>query len=339
MKPLTSLSELREVVAVLPEPDRHARQVAKERQQMLTKPQGSLGRLEEIALWLAAWQGVARPKADRCQTIVFAGNHGVAANGVSAFPPAVTEQMVANFRTGGAAINQLCRSIGSDLDVIALDLDRPTADFTETAAMSSDECVDAINKGIDAISPEADIVALGEMGIGNTTSAAALCCALFGDESAAWVGRGTGVDDATLALKADLIRSAVSRNVAQLSDPIDILRHFGGRELGAIFGATLAARHYRIPVIIDGFVCTAAVAPLAALNENALDHCLVGHSSVEPGHPHLLSKLGKVALLDLGMRLGEASGAALALGIVKASVAVHDGMATFTEAGVSEEKD
>lgn len=338
MKLLTSLSELRKVAAALPGPDEHARRVARERQEILTKPRGSLGRLEEITLWLAGWQGVARPKADRCQTIVFAGNHGIADRGVSAFPPAVTEQMVANFRTGGAAINQLCRSVGSDLDVIALDLDCPTADFSKAAAMSSDECLDAINRGIDAINPEADIIALGEMGIGNTTSAAALCCALFGDEPAIWVGRGTGVDDATLALKADLIRSAINQHVAQLSDPINVLSYFGGRELAAIFGATLAARHHRIPVIVDGFVCTAAVAPLAALAKNALDHCLVGHSSVEPGHRHLLERLGKTAVLDLDMRLGEASGAALALGIVKASIAVHEGMATFAEAGVAEKE-
>lgn len=336
MTPLTSLFELHVIAAALPAPDEHARRVAAERQQILTKPQGSLGRLEEIALWLAAWQGSERPKLDVCQTIVFAGNHGIAARGVSAFPPSVTEQMVANFRSGGAAINQLCRSVGAALDVHPLDLDRPTADFSEKEAMTAEECLTAINAGIGAVNPDADIVALGEMGIGNTTAAAALCCGLFGGDPSVWVGRGTGIDDSTLALKANLIRLAIKRHQGALDDPAAVLCRLGGRELAAILGATLAARAHRIPVVLDGFVCTAAAAPLAVLSGGALDHCLVAHSSVEPGHRLLLEKLGKTALLDLEMRLGEASGAALALGTLKSAVAVHNGMATFTEAGVSE---
>lgn len=336
MKPITSLPELRTLAATLPQADEHARRIAAERQQLLTKPQGSLGRLEEIALWLAAWQGRARPEADRCQTIVFAGNHGIAARGVSAFPSAVTEQMVANFKTGGAAINQLCASAGSALDVHALELDRPTADFSEQAAMTSEECLSGINAGIEAVDPDADIVALGEMGIGNTTSAAAMCCGLFGDDPSMWVGRGTGIDDTALAQKAELIRSAIRRHEQALDDSLAVLCALGGRELAAIFGAALCARHHRIPVVLDGFVCTAAAAPLHALAEGALEHCLVGHSSVEPGHGKLLERIGKTPLLDLDMRLGEASGAALALTIVKSAVAVHNGMATFAEAGVSE---
>ncbi len=338
MDPLTSLPQLHDIVALLPKADSHARRVAMERQQLLTKPAGSLGRLEEIAVWLAAWQGVASPKLDLCQTIVFAGNHGIAAKGISAFPSAVTEQMVANFRSGGAAINQLCESVDSRLDVHALDLDRATADFSEKAAMSPETCLDAINRGIKAINPDADIVALGEMGIGNTTAAAAICCGLFGGDPSLWVGRGTGVDDTTVALKADLIRSAISLHGKQLDDPTLVLCCFGGHELAALLGATLSARCHRIPVILDGFVCTAAAAPLAALAEGALDHCLVGHTSVEPGHKQLLEKLQKQAILDLDMRLGEASGAALALGIIRSAVAVHNGMATFTEAGVSEQR-
>lgn len=336
MKPLASLSELRDVIAALPAANAHARRVAEERQQTLTKPKGSLGRLEDIALWLAAWQGVARPKVDRCQTIVFAGNHGIAARGVSAFPSAVTRQMVANFKAGGAAINQLCKSVGSDLDVHAFDLDRATADFSETAAMSPELCLEAINKGMASVDPGVDLLALGEMGIGNTTTAAALCCGLFGGDPSDWVGRGTGVDDTTLALKADLIRRAMALHGKELGDPVSVLRHLGGLELAAIFGATLCARNHHIPVVLDGFVCTAAAAPLEATAKGALDHCLIGHASVEPGHGHLLEKLEKMAVLDLNMRLGEGSGAALALGIVKSAVTVHNGMATFAEAGVSE---
>ena len=339
MKPLTSLSELQDICSDLPLADDNTRRVAEERQRILTKPQGSLGRLEEIAVWLAAWQGSANPKSDRCQTIVFAGNHGIAAKGVSAFPPAVTQQMVANFRTGGAAINQLCKSVGSDLDVHAFDLSQPTADFSGHPAMASEICLEAINKGISAIDQKADIVALGEMGIGNTTAAAALCCALFEGDPSDWVGRGTGIDDTTLALKSDLIRSAIRLHQEQLVDPVSILRHFGGLELAAMLGATLCARHHRIPVVLDGFVCTAAVAPLQIMSAGALDHCVVSHCSVEPGHRNLLGQLQKIAILDLNMRLGEASGAALALGIIKSAVAVHNGMYTFAEAGVSEQHD
>lgn len=336
MNPLTSLSQLQEIVTTLPVADSHARRVAIERQQLLTKPVGSLGRLEDIAIWLAAWQGIARPKLDLCQTIVFAGNHGIAARGVSAFPPVVTEQMVANFQNGGAAINQLCESVGSSLDVHVLNLDCATADFSEKAAMSPEICVEAINNGIAAVNPDADIIALGEMGIGNTTSAAAICCGLFGGDPSHWTGRGTGVDDATLALKAELIRSAIILHEQQLDDPISVLRCLGGRELAALFGAALCARYHRIPVILDGFVCTAAVAPLAVLTEGALDHCIVSHRSVEPGHCQLLEKLKMRSVLDLDMRLGEASGAALVLGIVRSAIAIHNGMATFAEAGVSE---
>ena len=335
MQALNSLNELRDLAKDLPQADSHARAVAEERQQILTKPAGSLGRLEDIAVWLASWQGKPRLRLDRCKTIIFAGNHGIASRGVSAFPPAVTEQMVANFQNGGAAINQLCKSVGSELDVHPIHLDNPTADFSNAPAMSDKECLEAINIGISAVSPQSDLIALGEMGIGNTTSATALCCALFGGDPSHWVGRGTGIDEASLALKADLVRTAMDLHDRQLGDPITVISHVGGRELAAILGAVLAARCHRIPVLLDGFICTAAVAPLASMAQDALDHCLVGHSSVEPGHGQLLQKLGKTALLDLGMRLGEASGAALAIGIVKSAVAVHNGMASFAEAGVS----
>lgn len=336
MQALTSLHELGDLVKDLPRADTHARDVAEERQKILTKPAGSLGRLEEIAVWLASWQGRSRPKVDKCQTIIFAGNHGVAARGVSAFPPAVTEQMVANFRNGGAAINQLCKSVGSDLDVHPIQLDTPTLDFSSAPAMSEEACLQALNIGINAVSSQSDLIALGEMGIGNTTAAAALCCALFGGDPSLWVGRGTGIDDASLALKAELIRAALSLHGRQLDDPKAVIRYLGGRELAAILGSTLSARYHRIPVLLDGFVCTAAAAPLAAIAHGALDHCLVGHSSVEPGHGRLIQKLGKTALLDLDMRLGEASGAALAMAVIKSAVGVHNGMATFAEAGVSE---
>ena len=336
MAEVNSRQQLMELVQALPTADGAMRQTAAARQNNLTKPPGSLGRLEELALWLSAWQGKPKPVLENCQTIIFAGNHGVAERGVSAFPADVTAQMVANFKAGGAAINQLCKSVGSSLDVHALDLDRPTADFSKQPAMDEIDLLEAVNRGMAAVDSAADILLLGEMGIGNTTVAAALCAALFGGEPINWVGRGTGVDDAKIALKADLIETALIKHADRLDDPIGCLASMGGREQAAIFGATLMALLLKKPVILDGFVCTAAAAPLSKLTPTGLDHCIVGHVSMEPGHRKLIDHLGKKALLDLDMRLGEGSGAAVALGIVKSAVAVHNDMATFAEASVAE---
>ena len=328
-----TLARIAGLADTLPSADEEARAAAARRQDSLTKPPGSLGRLEEIALFMAAWQGTERPRIARAQALVFAGNHGICAQGVNPFPQEVTAQMVANFAAGGAAINQLCRVNGAELSVIALDLDRPTADFTAGPAMTEAETLDAMNRGAAAVDPQADILTLGEMGIGNSTISAALCAALFGGEVADWVGRGTGSDDAGLRRKAD----AIARGLARHPDrpPLETLAALGGREQAAICGAVLAARAARIPVILDGFICTAAVAPLFAADPRLLDHCLVGHVSREPGHAKLLSAMGKTAILDLDMRLGEGTGAALALGIVRAALACHDGMATFADAGIS----
>jgi nicotinate-nucleotide--dimethylbenzimidazole phosphoribosyltransferase len=303
------------------------------REPKLTKPAGSLGRLEEITRHLSAWKGVHPPRLEALQACVFAGNHGIAALGVSAFPSAVTEQMVINFQNGGAAINQLCRTFGLDLSVDDIELDNPTADFTRGPAMSEDECLDAFKIGFDAVEEGSDLVILGEMGIGNTTSAAALCLALFGGEAEDWTGRGTGVGDEQLKKKIEVVRKGVAANPTD--DPLQKLAAVGGRELAAIVGAVTSARLKRVPVILDGYVCTAAASVLNAVRRDALDHCLIGHVSAEPGHRLLLEKLEKRPLLDLDMRLGEGSGAAAAIGLVKAAVACHMGMATFGEAGVS----
>ncbi|WP_207101908.1 nicotinate-nucleotide--dimethylbenzimidazole phosphoribosyltransferase [Paracoccus shandongensis] len=333
MMRLESLSQVAALADTLPVADKAARAAAARRQDSLTKPPGSLGRLEEIALFMAAWQGTERPRAERAQALVFAGNHGLCAQGVNPFPQEVTAQMVANFRAGGAAINQLCRVNGAALSVIALDLDRPTADFTTGPAMTGPEVLEAMNRGSAAVDPQADILTLGEMGIGNSTVSAALCAALFGGEVADWVGRGTGSDDAGLQRKIDAITRGLARHRGR--PPLETLAALGGREQAAICGAVLAARAARIPVILDGFICTAAVAPLFAADPRLLDHCLVGHLSLEPGHRKLLAAMGRTAILDFDMRLGEGSGAALALGIVRAALACHNGMATFADAGVA----
>jgi nicotinate-nucleotide--dimethylbenzimidazole phosphoribosyltransferase len=336
MTSFASLEELRAACIELPAADEEAAAVAVGRDATLTKPPHSLGRLEDSVFWLARWQGRNPPRLDRVEVLVFAGNHGVVAQGVSAFPAAVTAQMVANFSAGGAAINQLSRVAGARLRVIPLALDRPTADFTQAPAMTEAEFLAAVATGYDAVSSEADLVCLGEMGIGNTTSAAAIAAALFGGGGMRWAGRGTGIGDDGLARKRTVIDAALDRHQGVLADPLRVAATLGGRELAALLGAVLAARHKRVPVLIDGFVCAAAVAPLAKLHSGALAHALAGHVSAEAGHRALLDELGLQPLLDLGMRLGEASGAAVAALILRAALACHTGMASFGEAGVSE---
>ena len=332
--PFQSLADIRRLLKDLPEPDAGMRKAAEARNAVLTKPAGSLGRLEDIAVWVAGWQGTDRPAIERPLVLVFAGNHGVTARGVSAFPAEVTVQMVANFRAGGAAINQLARTFGARMEVVALDLDRPTADFTAAPAMSEAECIAALAAGWDAVDPDADLLITGEMGIGNTTSAAALACALFGGAAAEWTGRGTGIDDKGLALKTQVVAEGVARHAGVA--PLEALACLGGARLAAMAGAILRARIEKIPVILDGFICCAAAAVLEREVPGALDHAIAGHVSAEGAHRKLLAGLGKAPLLDLGLRLGEGSGAALAIGVLKGAVACHSGMATFAEAGVSD---
>ncbi|APR53003.1 nicotinate-nucleotide--dimethylbenzimidazole phosphoribosyltransferase [Sphingomonas koreensis] len=322
-------------LADLPGPDAGAREAAAARQAQLTKPAGSLGRLEEIALFMAGWQGKERPALDRVRTAIFAGNHGVTRHGISAFPADVTVQMVANFEAGGAAINQLARAAGLELRVIALDLDRPTADFTEAPAMSADECLAALNRGAELVEPGLDLLTVGEMGIGNSTAAAALCARSLGGDVRDWVGPGTGLDSAGIARKVAVTEQALAKHADAPRTAFETLRRLGGREIAAIAGAVLAARHARVPVMLDGFIACAALAPLVADQPALAEHCLAGHCSAEPGHRRLLHQFSLTPLLQLGMRLGEGSGAAVAVPIVRAALATHNGMATFAEASVS----
>jgi nicotinate-nucleotide--dimethylbenzimidazole phosphoribosyltransferase len=336
MTTFSSFADLRAACLDLPSGHPAASAAVTKREDTLTKPPKSLGRLEEFTAFLAHWQGHAPPRLDRAEVLVFAGNHGVTAQGVSAYPAEVTVQMVANFSAGGAAINQLARAAGAALRVIPLSLKHPTADFTQGPAMSEKEFLAAVSAGYAAVSHESDLVCLGEMGIGNTTSAAAIAAALFGGGGARWAGRGTGVDHDGLARKRATIDRALSRHAALLNDPLRVAAALGGRELAAILGATLAARGHNIPVLLDGFVSTAAAAPLYRLRTDTLAHALAGHVSAEAGHRALLDELHLKPIVDLNMRLGEASGATVALLILRAALACHTGMATFGEAGVSD---
>lgn len=326
--------DIRALVRSMPKADEDALEKAREREPQLTKPSGSLGRLEEIAHWLGAWQAKYPASIDRPLVAIFAANHGVARHGVSAFPQSVTRQMLDNFASGGAAINQICVANNIGLKIFDLAIDMPTRDILDGPALTEAECAATMAFGMEAIAGGTDLLVVGEMGIANTTVAAAICCALHGGAPAEWVGRGTGVDDATFEKKIDVVRRAVELHGSHRSDPLEILRRVGGREIAAMAGAILAARHQRVPVILDGYVCGAAAAVLHALDPSALDHCVAGHCSAEAPHARLLEKIGKKPLLDLGMRLGEGSGAAVAVSIVKAALACHNNMATFDTAQV-----
>jgi nicotinate-nucleotide--dimethylbenzimidazole phosphoribosyltransferase len=326
--------DIRNLVKDIPGPDLDAVAACRAREGQLTKPPGALGRLENLSEWLCAWQAQHPPKSERVVVAVFAGNHGVVAQGVAAYPQEVTMQMVANFQHDGAAVNQICKSFDLGLKVFELALEKPTRDITQDAALDESECAATMAYGMEA-TEGCDILCIGEMGIGNTTIAAAICHGLFGGEPQDWVGPGTGVDAEGLKRKADAVRRAAALHKAHLGDPLEVLRRLGGRELAAMAGAVLAARLQRIPVILDGYVATAAAAVLFAIRPDALDHCVAGHLSAEPAHRRLLEKLGLKPILELGMRLGEGSGAAMAAGIVKTAAKLHNGMATFASAGVS----
>lgn len=326
--------DFRTLLRELPGPDTAALVAARDRDRQLTKPPGALGRLEEIAMWLAAWSGRS-PAVNRPLVAIFAGNHGVTKHGITPFPSSVTQQMVENFAAGGAAINQICVANDLGLKIFDLALDFPTGDITSEPALSERDCAATMAFGMEAIAGGTDLLCVGEMGIGNTTIAAAINLALYGGAAEDWVGPGTGSEGDVLKRKVEAVEKAVAFHKDHLADPLEVLRRLGGREIAAMAGAILAARMQRVPVLLDGYVTTAAASILKAMNPSALDHCLIGHVSAEPGHIRAIDKLGKTPLLALGMRLGEGTGAALAAGIVKAAAACHAGMATFESAGVT----
>ncbi|MFE0502102.1 nicotinate-nucleotide--dimethylbenzimidazole phosphoribosyltransferase [Lysobacter soli] len=336
-----------------PAPDADAARAALTRQGVLTKPPGSLGRLEDIAVWWAARQGTDRPGVERVCISVFAADHGVAAEGVSAFPQAVTGEMLRNFATGGAAIAVLARHLGARLDVVNLgtvndpgelpDVHRAviaptTANFCEAPAMTREQLREAMQVGADrvalALDHDADLFIGGEMGIGNTTAATALSCALLDEAPEALAGSGTGLDDAGIARKCGVVRRALARH-ANADGALDCLQRLGGFEIAALTGAYIVAAQARLPVLVDGFITTAAALTAARLNEGVREWLCFSHRSHERGHQRLLDALHAQPLLDLDMRLGEASGAAVAVPLLRMACALHREMATFEQAGVS----
>ncbi|MCA3623522.1 MAG: nicotinate-nucleotide--dimethylbenzimidazole phosphoribosyltransferase [Methylobacterium sp.] len=328
--------DIRALLRALPGPDETSRAAVLAREAALIKPAGALGRLEEIVAHLAAWQNRAPPRINRPLVAIFAGSHGVARKGVSAYPSAANKAMLASFSNGQAAINQICKAHDLGLKVFDLAIELPTEDFTEGPALEEMACAATIAFGMEAIANGTDLLCVGEMGIGNTTAAAAIHAALYGGPVATWVGRGTGVDDAGHARKVAAVEAGLALHRGALKDPLEVLRRLGGREIAAIAGAILAARIERVPVILDGYVATSAAAVLHALEPSSIAHCLAGHVAAEGAHAEVLKRLGLAPILDLGLRLGEGSGAALACAILKTAIACHTGMATFAEAGVPE---
>ncbi|MHB8746927.1 MAG: nicotinate-nucleotide--dimethylbenzimidazole phosphoribosyltransferase [Gammaproteobacteria bacterium] len=333
----------------------NAQQQAEQRQAMLTKPPGALGRLEHIAIRLAALQNVARPCVDKISIAVFAADHGVVAEGVSAFPQSVTAAMVANFAQGGAAISVLARQLQATLEVINLGtvdelaampgvlsvrIGPGTANFTQTAAMTAEQVTHALDAGRQSVARARDAGAQlfigGEMGIGNTTAASALGCALLGAAPAVLAGPGTGLDREGVARKAAVIARALALHQSECGDALQALRRLGGFEIAALTGSYLACAQVGLPVLIDGFIATVAALVAVRLNPAAADWFLYAHASAESGHAHVLAALHAQPLLDIGMRLGEGSGAAVAVPLLRLACALHNEMATFAEAAVAE---
>ena len=323
---------LHDALAQLPRPDGDAADAVRARADDVLRPSGALARFDDLAVFVAGWQRTTTPSIRKPAGVIFAADHGVAAAGdVSAYPTEVTAAMLAAFTQQKATINALARSVGATVTAVDVGVGRPTGDIRVEPALDPerfDSVVAAAAAAIDAL--DTDLLVLGEMGIGNTTVAAALANAILGGDAADWVGRGTGVDDAGLARKRAAVAAAASR-VAGHADPIDAMRQVGGAELTAMAAACLAARLRSIPVLLDGYVCTAAVLPLHAAAPGALDHCIVGHCSAEPGHRRLLEHLGLRPLLDLGMRLGEGSGAMAAVPLVRMACAAVVEVPTFAE--------
>lgn len=330
----TPFDDMRALLAACPDADETARADVIKRQASLAKPVGSLGRLEELVAHLAAWQGKSRPVMMRPMLCVFAANHGVVAQGVSAFPQEVTALMLKAYGAGGGTINQICAAYEFGFKAFELALELPTGDFTQQPALDEKSCVATMAFGMEALAGGVDVLGLGEMGIGNTTAAAAIYAALYGGDPDRFVGNGAGADEAQLACKKQAVRQGLARHADSLHDPLQILGAFGGREIAAMAGAILAARLQKVPVVLDGYVVTAAAAVLHALEPDSISHCIAGHCSAEGAHREVLERLGLVPVLDLGMRLGEGTGAAFAMALIKGALAAFNNTFTLQQAGI-----
>jgi len=324
---------LHDALAALPPGDDSAAEAVGSRAAQVLRPTGALARLDDLAVHLGRWQGSSVPAVRRPLALIFAADHGVARDAaVSAYPVEVTASMLEAFRAGCSTVNAFARVAGARVEAVDVGVGVPTADLRFAPALTPDDLLVAVDAGRRAVDDaDADVVVLGEMGIGNTTAAAAVCAALYREVPvASWVGRGTGVDDDGLARKVAAVTTAVER-IDGVTDPVEILRQVGGRELAALAAAVVAARHRRIPVVLDGFVVCAAAAVLHAVRPDALDHCIVAHCSAEGGHRPLLERWGATPLLDLGLRLGEGSAAMAVVPLLAMACVAVTEVPTFGE--------
>jgi nicotinate-nucleotide--dimethylbenzimidazole phosphoribosyltransferase len=351
------MQKITDMLASVQPLDQQAMEAARMRQQELTKPAGSLGRLEEIAIQIAGITGQPKPEIKRKAVIVMAGDHGVTAEGVSAYPAEVTPQMVHNFLHDGAAINALAKFAGASVIIVdigvAADMAHPelisrkvaygTANMAKGAAMTREQMIEAISAGIDVFEAQfergIDLVATGDMGIGNTTASSAIAAALLGEPVALVTGRGTGINDEQLAHKIAVIEKALEQNRPDPRDPFDVLMKVGGFEIAGLVGVIMAAAARRVPVVIDGLISGAAALLAVEMQPLIRDYLFAGHRSVEQGHRLMLEHLQLTPLLELNLRLGEGTGAVLAMSIIEAALRTHNEMATFAEAGVSEKEE
>jgi len=332
-KSLPSFNDIINFFDNLPDVDQNCIDNVRLRDKDLLKPKNSLGRLEDLVEWCSGWQARYPPSAENNMVAIFASTHGVTSNAISPYPISVTEEMVNSFKSGYAAINQICKINDTGLQVFDLAIENPTGDISKEEAMSEKDCISSILYGREAIASSPDILCLGEMGIGNTTIASCMCVALYGGNVSDWVGSGTGADEEMIERKIKVIEKALKLHKNR--NPLEILRCMGGREFAAIFGAIMASRFERVPVILDGFPVCAAAAIMHKISPGSIDHCIVGHLSGEKGHHKLLENIEKKPILDLNMKLGEASGAAISLQILITAINIHNQMATFDEAKVT----
>jgi nicotinate-nucleotide--dimethylbenzimidazole phosphoribosyltransferase len=319
----------------LPGPDPAAREGVAARAGRALRPAGALSRLDEVAAWLGGWQRTDRPAVHRPAAVLFAADHGVTVRGVTAYPSSVTASVVKAIEAGAATAPVMARQAGVEVTVVDVGVGFPTGDLAVEAALDAErfaECVEVGRRSVADLT--ADLLVLGEMGIGNTTAAAAVSAALFGGPAAHWVGPGAGLDAEGLARKTAVVQAARRRTAG--AGPLDVLRELGGAELAALAGAAVEARRRSLPVLLDGYVVTAAVAPLALVSADALDHCLAAHRSPEPGHGRLLARLGLRPLLELDMRLGEGSGGLLAVPLIRMAAAAVTDVTTFDEWGLED---
>lgn len=327
--------DVADLLSGAPEPDLAAAEAVRERAATVLRPGGALARLDEVAEWLAAWQRTEQPRVDRPLVLLFAADHGVTREGVSAYPAEITGAMCYAVTQGRATVTAFAAKVGATVTLVDVGVGDPTGNLRVEPALSEERFTTAFDAGRAAVAAcDADLLVLGEMGIGNTTPAAAIAGAICGGDPATWVGPGTGVAGDQLDHKRAVVADAIDR-IADAKDPMEVLRQVGGAELVAIAGAAVEARLRSIPIILDGYVVTAALLPVHEAAPGGLDHVLAGHRSPEPGHRRLLERMGKEPLLDLGLRLGEGSGALAALPLIRLAVAGVLDVATFAEAGLA----